>query len=153
RCDSHEEALAGCQAFRVSWEFSHRGQPVHPSNKHPLPRSASAAADATLPLGKSINSLGVLSAVQELQFKRQRRAGSDATRAQFATQQVATSREKRSTERGLSRREKKFRKAFDKRGAYLGTRISDLTTNLNATAQHISGVSTPPSRLNNSPAF
>ncbi|CAM9225316.1 unnamed protein product, partial [Ectocarpus sp. 12 AP-2014] len=46
--------------------------------------------------GKSINSLGVLSAVQELQFKRQRRAGSDATRAQFATQQVATSREKRS---------------------------------------------------------
>ncbi|CAN0381633.1 unnamed protein product [Ectocarpus sp. 8 AP-2014] len=32
------------------------------------------------------NSLGVLSAMQERQFKRQRRAGSDATRAQFATQ-------------------------------------------------------------------
>ncbi|CAN0209700.1 unnamed protein product, partial [Ectocarpus sp. 8 AP-2014] len=46
--------------------------------------------------GKSMNNLGVLSAVQERQFKRQRRAGSDATRAQFATQQMATSREKRS---------------------------------------------------------
>ncbi|CAN0177794.1 unnamed protein product, partial [Ectocarpus sp. 4 AP-2014] len=45
--------------------------------------------------GKSIKSLGVLSAVQG-QFERQRRAGSDATRAQFATQQMATSREKRS---------------------------------------------------------
>ncbi|CAM9917466.1 unnamed protein product [Ectocarpus sp. 6 AP-2014] len=45
---------------------------------------------------KSVNSLGVLSAVQERQFKRQRRAGSDATRVQFATQQMATSREKRS---------------------------------------------------------
>ncbi|CAB1118130.1 unnamed protein product [Ectocarpus sp. CCAP 1310/34] len=50
---------------------------------------------------------------------------------------MATSREKRSTMRSLSRREKKFRKAFDKRGAYFGTRINDLTTNLNATAQHI----------------
>ncbi|CAM9518710.1 unnamed protein product [Ectocarpus sp. 4 AP-2014] len=52
-------------------------------------------------------------------------------------QQMLTSREKRSIERGWRRRDRKLRKAFDQRGAYLGGRIKDLTANVAANEQHI----------------
>ncbi|CAB1110274.1 unnamed protein product [Ectocarpus sp. CCAP 1310/34] len=82
--------------------------------------------------GKSCNSIGILSAPQQSRFKRQRLAGSDATRAQCATQQhVFTSRQQRSMRRRWRRRETKLRKAFDKqRGAYLTGRVQDLTENI-----------------------
>ncbi|CAB1106095.1 unnamed protein product [Ectocarpus sp. CCAP 1310/34] len=97
----------------------------------------SRKGDRATKKGKSLNSLGIIGRPQERQFKRQRRAGSDATRAEFAMQQMLTSREKRSKERGWRRRDRKLRKAFDQRGAYLGGRIKDLTANVAANEQHI----------------
>ncbi|CAB1097544.1 unnamed protein product [Ectocarpus sp. CCAP 1310/34] len=127
-CNTEQEALCGSLAFRYSWEGSQRGQPCEVSKENLVPPVAA---------GKSLNSLGIIGRPQERQFKRQRRAGSDATRAEFAMQQMLTSREKRSIERGWRRRDRKLRKAFDQRGAYLGGRIKDLTANVAANEQHI----------------
>ncbi|CAB1115886.1 unnamed protein product [Ectocarpus sp. CCAP 1310/34] len=127
-CKTEQEAFGGSLAFRYSWEGSQRGQPCDVSKDNLVPPVAA---------GKSLNSLGIIGRPQERQFKRQRRAGSDVTRAEFAMQQMLTSREKRSIERGWRRRDRKLRKAFDQRGAYLGGRIKDLTANVAANEQHI----------------
>lgn len=87
--------------------------------------------------GKSLNSLGYLNAAQEGQFKRQQMDGSDKTRTDFAMQPKLTSREQRSLSRGMSRRETKLRRDFDKRGSYLGNRIYELTSHLDSTEKHI----------------
>ncbi|CAN0536152.1 unnamed protein product, partial [Ectocarpus sp. 12 AP-2014] len=93
--------------------------------------------------GKSPNSIGILNSSQQSRFKRQRLSGSDATRAQFATQQhMFTSRQERSMERGWSRKETKLRKAFDKRGGYLRGRIKDLTENIRTNTQHVQRLET-----------
>ena len=51
-------------------------------------------------------------------------------------------REKRSLARGWSKRKVKLRRAFDKRGSYLGNRIYELTGRIDITAQHIKRIET-----------
>ncbi|CAN0176747.1 unnamed protein product, partial [Pylaiella littoralis] len=111
--------------FRISWEYSHRGKPWTATEGDRVPRARSAAADAALPAGKSLNSLGKLNAIQERCFKRQRWDGSDKTRADFNKEPKLSSREKRSLARGWSRREKKLRRDLKKAGSYLGSRIKE----------------------------
>ena len=50
---------------------------------------------------------------------------------------MLSDREHRSERRGWSRREAKLRRAFDKKGSYLGSRIYELTSTLETNAQHI----------------
>ncbi|CAB1097803.1 unnamed protein product [Ectocarpus sp. CCAP 1310/34] len=81
--------------------------------------------------------LGKLNAVEERKFKRQRLAGSDATRAGFTQESTLSRRERRSVARGWSKRQGKFRRDFDKRGSYLGNRIYELTSQIESNEQHI----------------
>ncbi|CAB1102065.1 unnamed protein product [Ectocarpus sp. CCAP 1310/34] len=77
RFASREAALAGVLDLRAGWEYSHRGK---------------------LYKRKSRDSLGKLNAVEERNFKRQRLAGSDATRAGFTPESTLSRRERRSIE-------------------------------------------------------
>ncbi|CAN0453430.1 unnamed protein product, partial [Pylaiella littoralis] len=118
--------------------------------RDPVPSSAAVAAATALPAGnlrfhpksqfytgKSRNSLGKLNAVEERKFKRQRLAGSDATRAGFTLESTLSRRERRSVARGWSKREGKLRRDFDKRGSYLSNRIYELTSQIESNEQHI----------------
>ena len=51
--DSRQSALEGMLAFRISWEYSHRGQPWVATEDHVVPRLGSGAVDTTLPAGKN----------------------------------------------------------------------------------------------------
>ena len=53
-----------------------------------------------------------------------------------------SNREKRSLARRWSKRKVKLRRAFDKRGSYLGNRIYELTGRIDITAQHIKRIET-----------
>ena len=75
--------------------------------------------------------------MEERNFKRQRLAGSDATRAGFTLESTLSRRERRSVARGWSKREGKLRRDFDKRGSYLGNRIYELTSQIGSNEQHI----------------
>ena len=51
--DSRQSALEGMLAFRISWEYSHRGQPWVATEDHVVPRLGSGAVDTTLPAGQN----------------------------------------------------------------------------------------------------
>lgn len=87
--------------------------------------------------GKSLNSLGALSAWQASAFKRRRLGGSEETREEFMLNPKLSSREKRALSRGWDKRGRKLRMDFDKSGSYLSHRIYEMTTHIDNTAQHI----------------
>ncbi|CAN0291662.1 unnamed protein product, partial [Hapterophycus canaliculatus] len=91
----------------------HNGKKIDLSTE-PDQVSSLAAADlvaADLPPGKSENSLGKLNAVQERQFKKQRREASDLSRADWMKSTLLTGQEKQCLARAWTRREARVNKS------------------------------------------
>lgn len=87
--------------------------------------------------GKALNSIGILNGQKTTDFKRRWLAGSNKTREEFMRSPKFSSREKRGLERGWNRTEGKLRRDFDRRSAYLGNRIYELTTRIATDEEHI----------------
>eukprot|EP00904_Undaria_pinnatifida_P011353 jgi/Undpi1/7348/HiC_scaffold_22.g09821.m1 len=112
--ETEEEARATATWWTLSWEQGNKGNYVDP---HTDPDEVSSPATADLPKGKSENSMGKLNAVQERQFKKQRREGSDLSRSEWMKSTILTDREKRCLTRAWTRREAKVNKKFQNRHA------------------------------------
>lgn len=90
-----------------------------------------------LATGKSLNSLGFLSATQERGYKKRRREGFDITRAEWMQSTILTDREKRCIKKSWEKREAKVSKRFHDRTRYLTRRVKELQERVDSTSHLI----------------